>query len=49
MSLRILIVLSLTVLAPAQMLPQATLTVAGLRVEYLTDPIGTDVVQPRLS
>ena len=49
MTLRIMIVLPLTVLAPAQMLPQATLTVAGLRVEYLADPIGIDVVQPRLS
>jgi len=44
---RILIVLSLTVLAPIQLLAQ--LTVAGLRVEYLTNPIGIDVVQPRLS
>ena len=49
MTLRIMIVLPLTVVAPAQMLPQATLTVAGLRVEYLADPIGIDVVQPRLS
>src|SRR5712692_1719239 len=47
--LRILIILPLTVLAPAQMLPQAALTVSGLRVEYLTNPIGIDVVQPRLS
>src|SRR3989441_10041594 len=42
-----LIGLSLTVLAPAQL--HAQLTVAGLRVEYLTTPIGIDVVQPRLS
>jgi len=49
MTRRILIVLSLTVLAPARVLPQATLTVAGLRVEYLTNPIGIDMVQPRLS
>jgi len=47
--LRILIVLPLTVLAPAQALPQATLTVGGLRAEYLTNPIGIDVVQQRLS
>jgi alpha-L-rhamnosidase len=49
MSLRILIVLSLTVIAPARLLAQATLTVEGLRVEYLSNPIGIDVVQPRLS
>src|SRR6266566_6304151 len=49
MTRRILIFLSLTVLAPVQLLPQATLTVGGLRVEYLTDPIGIDVLQPRLS
>ena len=47
--LRILIILSLTVLAPAQVLPQASLTVGGLRSEYLTNPIGIDAVQPRLS
>src|SRR2546421_12364318 len=44
---RISIVLALTVLAPIQLLAQ--LTVAGLRVEYLTNPIGIDAVQPRLS
>ena len=49
MTRRILIFLSLTVLAPVQLLPRATLTVGGLRVEYLTDPIGIDVLQPRLS
>ena len=27
----------------------AQVTVSGLRVEYLTNPIGIDVVQPRLS
>ena len=37
----------LTILASAQLLAQ--LTVGGLRVEYLTNPIGIDVVQPRLS
>src|SRR6266566_2532050 len=49
MTRRILIFLSLTVLAPVQLLPQATLTIGGLRVEYLTNPIGIDVLQPRLS
>lgn len=49
MSQRILTVLSLAVLAPAQLLSQNALTVDGLRVEYLTNPIGIDVVQPRLS
>ncbi len=43
------IVLSLTLLAPAQGLSQNALSVDGLRVEYLTNPIGIDVVQPRLS
>ena len=43
------IVLSLTLLAPAQALSQSALSVDGLRVEYLTNPIGIDVVQPRLS
>ena len=37
----------LTILASAQLLAQ--LTALGLRVEYLTNPIGIDVVQPRLS
>src|SRR5713101_6717397 len=37
----------LTVLASAHLLAQ--LTVGGLRVEYLTNPIGIDVLQPRLS
>ncbi len=37
----------LTILASAQLLAQ--LTVGGLRVEYLTNPIGMGVVQPRLS
>jgi len=37
----------LTILASLQLLAQ--LTVGGLRVEYLTNPIGIDVVQPRLS
>ena len=46
---RVLIVLSLTVLAPAHMVAQATPTALGLRVEYLTNPIGIDVAQPRLS
>jgi len=43
------IVLSLTLLAPAQAFSQNALSVDGLRVEYLTNPIGIDVVQPRLS
>src|SRR6266545_2763627 len=42
-----LIGLSLPILAPVTLLAQ--LTVTGLRVEYLTNPIGIDVVQPRLS
>ena len=46
---RVLIVLSLTVLARAQVVAQGTPTVGGLRVEYLTNPIGIDVTQPRLS
>src|SRR6267378_7233552 len=41
------ILLPLTVLAPAQVVSQVT--IEGLRVEYLTNPIGIDVVQPRLS
>ncbi len=47
MNPRILLVLSLATVAPAQLVAQ--ITVSGLRVEYLTNPIGTDVVQPRLS
>src|SRR5258707_929652 len=43
----ILLALSLAIVAPAQLLAQ--LTVGGLRVEYLTNPIGIDVVHPRLS
>src|SRR6266446_3027225 len=47
-SLRVsLIGLSSTILAPVTLVAQ--LTVTGLRVEYLTNPIGIDVVQPRLS
>jgi len=42
-----LIGLSLPILAPVTLLAQ--LTVTGLRVEYLTNPLGIDVVQPRLS
>jgi alpha-L-rhamnosidase len=49
MNLRILVALSLPVLAPAQVLPQVPLAVEALRVEYLTNPIGIDVAQPRLS
>jgi alpha-L-rhamnosidase len=49
MNLRLLVALSLAGLAPAQVLPQVPLAVEGLRVEYLTNPIGIDVVQPRLS
>ena len=41
------IVLFLTLLASAQ--AQGVPTVGGLRVEYLTNPIGIDIVQPRLS
>ncbi|HEY3219906.1 MAG TPA: family 78 glycoside hydrolase catalytic domain [Gemmatimonadales bacterium] len=44
-----IIVLLLAALAPAPARSQATPTVAGLRVEYLSNPIGIDVVQPRLS
>src|SRR2546425_13276239 len=47
MILRILTVLPVTILASAQLLAQ--LSLGGLRVEYLTNPIGIDVVQPRLS
>src|SRR2546426_4406385 len=47
MILRILTVLPVTILASAQLLAQ--LSVGGLRVEYLTNPIGIDVLQPRLS
>jgi len=43
------IVLSLTLLAPTQVRCQNALSVDGLRVEYLANPIGIDVVQPRLS
>src|SRR6266853_867540 len=43
---RILIGLALTALAPGQ--PVAQVTVGGLRGEYLTNPIGIDVTQPRL-
>ena len=39
---------ALTLLAAAQGLSQTT-TVSALRVEYLTNPIGIDAVQPRLS
>src|SRR5689334_22102360 len=41
------ITLSLSLLASAQ--TPVTPTVSGLRVEYLSNPIGIDVVQPRLS
>jgi len=43
------VALYLTLLAPVQGLAQATPTVERLRVEYLTNPIGIDVTQPRLS
>src|SRR6185503_8357223 len=43
------VALYLTLLAPVQGLAQATPTVDRLRVEYLTNPIGIDVTQPRLS
>jgi len=43
-----MIVLPLTLLATA-LLAQIAPTVKGLRVEYLTNPVGIDVVQPRLS
>ena len=49
MNLRLLVALSLTGVAPAQLLPQVPLAVEGLRVEYLSNPIGIDVVQPRLT
>ena len=39
----------IALLAPAPGLSQGTPTVDGLRVEYLTNPVGIDVVQPRLS
>jgi alpha-L-rhamnosidase len=45
----VFIVASLTALAPGQGHSQATPTALGLRVEYLTNPIGIDVVHPRLS
>ena len=41
------IVLFLTLLASAQ--AQGVPTVGGLRVEYVANPVGIDVVQPRLS
>ncbi|PYO87218.1 MAG: alpha-L-rhamnosidase, partial [Gemmatimonadetes bacterium] len=47
MNPRILLVLSLATVAPAQLVAQ--ITVSGLRVEYLSNPIGIDVVQPRLN
>jgi alpha-L-rhamnosidase len=42
-------VLPLALLAPAQMFSQGSLTVDRLRVEYLSNPVGIDVTQPRLS
>src|SRR2546428_250428 len=45
--MRHILIGALTALAPAQVFAQVT--VAGLRVEYLTSPIGIDVAQPRLS
>src|SRR2546427_10235564 len=45
--MRHMLIGALTALAPAQVFAQVT--VAGLRVEYLTIPIGIDVAQPRLS
>src|SRR5712692_3070034 len=42
-------VLLLTVLAPSPVLSQLPLSVSGLRVEYLTNPVGIDAAPPRLS
>jgi alpha-L-rhamnosidase len=44
-----LVTLALVVLAPAAVLPQRPLEVNGLRVEYLTNPLGIDAAPPRLS
>ncbi len=49
MTLRILVVLSLALLAPGQAFSQNALSVDRVRVEYLTNPIGIDVLHPRLS
>ena len=50
MNRRLVAVLALILpVAPQAALSQDTPTVASLRVEYLTNPIGIDVVQPRLS
>jgi alpha-L-rhamnosidase len=43
------LLLSLTGLAAALPPAQGRLAVSGLRVEYLTDPLGIDVPRPRLS
>jgi alpha-L-rhamnosidase len=43
------IVFPLTVLALAPALSQLPLDVRGLRVEYLTNPVGIDAARPRLS
>src|SRR5437762_12628541 len=49
MQISSLLALSLAAGTPALLLAQTTLSVGGLRVEYLTDPIGIDALQPRLS
>jgi alpha-L-rhamnosidase len=41
--------LALPLVAPATSFAQAPLGVRGLRVEYLANPVGLDVVRPRLS
>src|SRR3989440_437925 len=49
MQISSLLALSLAACAPTLLLAQTALSVGGLRVEYLTNPIGIDALQPRLS
>ena len=46
---RLSIVLLTAALAPTPLLAQTALAVSGLRVEYLTNPLGIDESRPRLS
>ena len=49
MQISSLLALSLAACAPTLLLAQTALSVGGLRVEYLINPIGIDALQPRLS
>ena len=49
MTRRLSILLPLGALAALSRPPQPPLSVTGLRVEYLTDPLGIDAARPRLS